>query len=183
MKKLLLSLLLACTTASATTEQIEYDRPVFVYSHKIGSEVGFYYNGSEYHVVADDVDYTVQNAFVDSKLRNVSPEQLVDMLDFGYIEIKKFIDSDDFALVFKQRMLGGGGLGAMLGTYAGGFIVNLVCHGAILAVSAGIAVINPPAGAATAIALEKTFAGTIAAASMVGAMTGGIAAGVATGPI
>lgn len=96
----------------------------------------------------------------------------------GYIKVIQYSDGE-YGLQFNARLLGGGSFGAMCGAYAGKFIVHLIFHGTVVAVSSCFTAGAGPIAAS----LEITFLPTVEAISTVAALAGGILGGAITGPV
>ena len=73
--------------------------------------------------------------------------------------------------------------GALTGFWTAKFLTHLVGHGIIAGVTAGVAIVCPPAAYTVGVSLEYTFGPVIEATSNVMGLAGGIAGGTVTGPV
>lgn len=101
----------------------------------------------------------------------------------GYIAINQNQDGD-YILQMNHRIIGGGGLGAIIGAIGGKFLVHAVAGAVATVVGLGATlIVGPVAGPAIGYGLWGVMAPTVEVASNVVAMASGIALGSATGPV
>lgn len=140
---------------------------------------------SNNHLFVEDENaaYRVEKYNMSPLLKEVMERQAMGKFtDGGYIRVKQLSDGK-YALEAKVRGLGGGLAGTTIGVMSGKFIVHFTAQLAILTVGAGIATVNPPAGAAFVYAAEKATVPLIESASTIAAIGLGIFGGLVTGPV
>lgn len=84
---------------------IDYGKAV-VHHHPGLEACEWAYDGEQFTVFYDDKEFNVQPAFIDDVLRGISKEQLIAMLQFGYLYINR-LDGGEFTIKAKMRLEGG----------------------------------------------------------------------------
>lgn len=110
--------------------EIDYQQPIIVSYPGLGP-CDFAYDGKRFYIIHDDIVTKVKPAFVDKKLRGITPEQLLVFLDGGYLYVNQ-LDNGDFTLTSKGR-LHGGILGLMIVMVAASAISKFVTSDAVAA--------------------------------------------------
>jgi hypothetical protein len=141
-------------------------------------ELDVYHSSKGFYIRKDDKKKEIKRYNMDPMLRDITKKQLTGFLANGYLAVNKTEDGQ-YLLKAKQRLNGGGPIGAAIGVFLGKAAVSVVGHGTIFLIGA----LTGPAAPVTIIALESCFGAAIESASMAGAVAGGIALGVATGPV
>lgn len=161
-------------------EQIKY--PLFRLPANI-DKINFYYHDNEYHIIYDEVDNHVQNAFVDKELWNLTQEQFEKFFqNGGYLDIKQS-EEGQFFIHAKQRVLGGGLFGLKVGFWTGKILTHALAQGGILLVTAGATIICPASGPLVYGALNNATFVYVEATSNAIALAGAITGSVMTGPV
>ena len=132
-----------------------------------------------FRVLDGQQEQVVQPHFVDPLLKRMSPEQLKTFVEQGN-RIKAIKMSDgEYRLEKNVPGLGGGVVGAWIGSALGYGAVTFACHGTIHLV----ALCTGPFYVATAGTLHKMLAIPIHHAATATGIACGLAAAVATGPV
>ncbi|MFC1870698.1 hypothetical protein ACFLXW_00350 [Candidatus Dependentiae bacterium] len=119
----------------------------------------------------------IQNCDVDPAL-HLSPAQLCKFAQENKLRLKQF-DNGEFSVEPAGGLVGGGAIGAGIGSALGFGVTFFSCHAVICVVSAA----TGPFAPATFKTLETMLAVPIHAASVQAGIAGGVAVGVATGPV
>jgi hypothetical protein len=145
--------------------------------NQLGS-LDLYHGKKGFYIRQDDKKQSIKRYNMEPMLRDITKTQLKGFLANGYLSINKTEDGE-YLLKAKQRLNGGGPIGATIGCFLGKAAVSIVGHGAIQVVG----ILSGPFYWPVVIGLESTIGHQIELASMAGAVAGGIALGAATGPV
>lgn len=116
------------------------------------------------------------------KLTDEENKQIISKLSpKNYLAVEQ-LDNGEYQIHATSKLLGGGVGGGMAGYWIGRFSVHLAAQLGIAAVTGVVFLVNPPAAVAVGIALEKTVAPAVEAASQTVGFGGAIIGMIATGP-
>jgi len=133
------------------------------------------HDGSDFSLLTQDKCISIQRAFVDKPLRGMSTESLSKILAADtYLKVKE-LDNNEFGIEFKQRLNGGGLIGAWLGSTFGYSAVFFGGQAVIYGTTFWCPPLYATAVKMTAIPLHN--------AACAAGVASGIALGSATGPV
>lgn len=151
------------------------DKPIYA-SPELGL-VAVGYNGHEFRVFHEGVSHSVEKAFVDAILRDMTVEEYVNFLTVGYITVKRFKDGD-FGIKASMRLKGGGPVTGMIAYWlTKGTIVSVAIGGAGAAMVATGGTVGAMGAAGLAVGTAGAGAGVTVLAAGV-AVGGGATAAV-----
>jgi hypothetical protein len=131
----------------------------------------------------EDIEATLEKAEVIGSVALGAEVQKELLTPGGYISLNQMSDGQ-YSIKARARVLGGGPGGAVAGGWLAKFVSEVLCHGTIVAVGAGVSlVLTPAAGTTFVLAAEGTLAAPIEAFTTAMALAGTIAGGVVTGPV
>ena len=110
-------------------------------------------------------------------------EDITDSLNGSAYLVIEQLDNGEYCIHARHRILGGGGIGAVIGFWIGKIVVHGVVQGVAYGTGAVVGIFCPPAGVVVGATLSATLAPLAEAASNVVGLTCGIALGTATGPL
>lgn len=126
MKKILLALMLQCSSAMAMINEpiatIDYEQALVVTHPGIGP-CDFSYDGEDFFIHKDGDVSCVQRCFVDKHLRKIDSDKLLQFLVGGYLYVNQ-LDNGEFTITAKGR-LNGGFIGFLIAAFSvADFVIN-----------------------------------------------------------